>query len=71
MNNSLRLAQSRLNYCDSNGFKFGKLVEKFRKRKDEIEELVKMTNKIKKYLKDNKKTLLREKGEVEKQIFRI
>ena len=49
---------SRLNQCESNGFKSAKVVKKFMKRKEEVEELLKLTEKIKNYLKENKQNLI-------------
>lgn len=44
---------------------------KFKKRMDEIETLMMMTNKIKAYIKENKKKLLQQKSEDEKKIIQI
>ena len=49
---------SRLNQCESNGFKNAKVIKKFMKRKEEVEELLKLTDKIKNYLKENKQNLI-------------
>ena len=49
---------SRLNQCESNGFKSAKVIKKFMKRKEEVEELLKLTDKIKNYLKENKQNLI-------------
>ena len=49
---------SRLNQCESNVFKSAKVVKKFMKRKEEVEELLKLTDKIKNYLKENKQNLI-------------
>ena len=47
------------------------LQEKFMKRKDEISELLKLVEKIKKYIKQNKSELLKKKGEDERKIYEI
>ena len=41
------------------------------KRKEEVEELIKLTDKIKVYLKENKQNLIEERKQVEKRIFEI
>ena len=47
---------------------FVKIQEKFKKRKREITDLLNIVNKIKDYIKGNKKELLKRKGEDELKI---
>jgi uncharacterized membrane-anchored protein len=47
------------------------LLEKFLKRKKEIDELEKLTDKIKAYIKENKKKLIHDNSEMERRIFEI
>ncbi len=67
----MRLAKSRLHHCDSNGVVSQQIMLKFAQRKSEVERLVSYVDKVKKYIKENKKTLLKERSEVERQIFQI
>lgn len=62
---------SRLNQCESNGFKSAKIVKKFRKRMEEVKQLLELTDKIKNYIKENKQNLIEERKQVEKRIFEI
>lgn len=48
-----------------------KLKVKFKKRMDEIETMLTLTNKIKVYMKENKKKLLSQKCEDEKKIIQL
>lgn len=68
---SMRLSKSRLNHCDSNGKRAGMIAEKFEKRKKEVEDLQRLTNKIKQWIKDNKKSLIKEHCEAERKIFQL
>ena len=65
---SLFLANSRLFKTDSST---QRVYDKFKKRRDEIEELKKITDKIEAYLESNKKALLVQKSECEKKIHKI
>ncbi len=47
------------------------LISKFMKRKIEIDELEKLIDKIKAYIKDNKAKLINNNSEMEKRIFEI
>jgi hypothetical protein len=47
------------------------LFAKFLKRKKEIDELEKLTDKIKAYIKENKKKLIHDNSEMERRIFEI
>lgn len=47
------------------------LISKFMKRKNEIDELEKLIDKIKAYIKDNKAKLINNNSEMEKRIFEI
>lgn len=67
----MALAESRLNHCETNGVKSQLINAKFAKRRSEIEILTRLTNKIKEYIKKNKKELLKERNEVDRQIFAI
>ena len=63
---------SRLHQCETgNNQKSAKLVKKFLKRKQEVEELLRLTDKIKGYIKDHKEVLIQERKQVEKKIFEI
>jgi hypothetical protein len=64
---SILLMNSRLHNNENQD----KLKMKFKKRMDEIETLMMMTNKIKAYIKENKKKLLQQKSEDEKKIIQI
>lgn len=44
------------------------MQNKFMKKKDQIENLLNIVDKVKSYIKENKQTLLKNKGEDEKKI---
>lgn len=44
------------------------MQNKFMKKKDQIENLLNIVDKVKAYIKENKQTLLKNKGEDEKKI---
>ncbi len=67
----MKLKKSRLNHCESNGVRSAKTIKRFMKRKEEVEELLNLTNKIKDYIKNNKQNLIKERCEVERRIFEI
>ena len=48
-----------------------KLQEKFMKRKNEIKDFINIVDKIKAYIKEHKKDLLKQKGEDEYNIYEI
>ena len=66
---SLQLFNSRLFNADTT--KATKMSHKFLKRKNEVMMLENFTNKIKDYIKENKKELIKAKSENEKKIFEI
>jgi hypothetical protein len=45
------------------------MISKFAKRKEEVQELERLTIKIKLYIKNNKAKLMKEKSENEQKIF--
>ena len=47
------------------------LFAKFLKRKKEVDELERLTDKIKAYIKENKKKLIHDNSEMERRIFEI
>lgn len=47
------------------------LVAKFLRRKKEVDELERLTDKIKAYIKENKKKLISNNSEMERRIFEI
>ncbi len=47
------------------------MCKKFLKRKAEVDELLRLTDKIKAYIKENKKQLIEERKHIEKRIFEI
>ena len=63
---SMRLAGSRLYNGESSGKLSKMIVDKFNKRRMEVEELISLTNKIKDYIKKNKATLIKERSNVER-----
>lgn len=64
------LAKSRHFHQDSSQ-KSERMTQKFLKRKQEVDTLVALTCKIKDYIKANKKTLLKQRNDIDKQIFQI
>ena len=68
---SLKFAGSRLNHLESMGNTAELVFAKFMKRKQEVDELHKYTEKIKKYIDTNKEKLIKDNGELEKRIFEI
>lgn len=44
------------------------IQNKFMKKKDQLSNLIKIVDKVKAYIKEHKKTLLKNKGEDEKKI---
>jgi len=62
--NSILIQKSRL----YTGEGISKLQDKFMKRRQELLDLIKIVDKIKKYIKENKQDLLKKKSEDEKKI---
>jgi hypothetical protein len=48
-----------------------KITAEFMKRKEEVDELLRLTDKIKAYIKANKVTLIEERKQAEIRIFEI
>lgn len=68
---SITLARSRLFHCESNGVMSGLINGMFKERLTEVQELERLTEKIKNYIKQNKKTLIKERNDAERRIFEI
>ena len=67
---SLSLMKSRMFTAETDD-RGKKVQKKFMKRKDELDKLVKVTDKIKEYIKKNKETLMKKKSEVDRKVFQI